>query len=173
MQSARIGAGLPLLTPKQVLGILKSTARAPKVAPAKAKTFGAGILDAGAAVAAAATYGIDVPPPVGDKATLLTNRVMLTGQSGSAGSAVYKLDVPTGALALTLRTLQGNGNLSVYVKVGSAGSATNYDFKSASSAGTTKSVAISRPRAATYYVTVVGDSAYSGVTILGTFTVPK
>jgi serine protease len=174
MQSARIGAGLPLLTPKQVLGILKSTARAPKVAPAKAKTFGAGILDAGAAVAAAATYGIDVPPPVGDTATLLTNRVMLTGQSGSAGaSAVYKLDVPTGALALTLRTLQGNGNLSVYVKVGSAGSATNYDFKSASSAGTTKSVAISRPRAATYYVTVVGDSAYSGVTILGTFTVPK
>jgi serine protease len=174
MQSARVGAGLPLLTPAQVLSILKSTARVPKVAPDPSKTFGAGILDAGAAVAAAATFDGDVPPPVPDQAKVLTNGVMLASQSGSAGaSTVYKLDVPAGALALTLRTLGGSGNVSLYVKVGSAGSATDYAFKSAPTTGTSKSVSISRPALATYYVTVVGDSAYSDVTVLGTFTVPK
>ncbi|MBB6188533.1 S8 family serine peptidase [Rhodanobacter sp. MP7CTX1] len=175
MQSARVGAGLPLLTPAQVLSILKSTARVPKVTPDPSKTFGAGILDAGAAVAAAATFGTDVPPPpVPDSSTVLTSGIMVAGQSGSVGaSTVYKLDVPAGALALTLRTLGGSGNVSLYVKVGSVGSATNYDFKSASSSGTSKSVAISRPRVASYYVTLVGDSAYSGVTVLGTFTAPK
>jgi serine protease len=175
MQSARVGAGLPLLTPAQVLSILKSTARVPKVTPDPSKTFGAGILDAGAAVAAAATFGTDVPPPpVPDSSTVLTSGIMVAGQSGSVGaSTVYKLDVPAGALALTLRTLGGSGNVSLYVKVGSVGSATNYDFKSASSSGTSKSVTISRPRVASYYVTLVGDSAYSGVTVLGTFTAPK
>ena len=175
MQSARLGAGLPLLTPAQVLGILKSTARVPKVAPDPSKTFGAGILDAGAAVTAAVDSGGNVPPPpTPDHATVLSNSVMLVGQSGSAGaSTVYKLDVPVGALALTLRTLGGSGNVSLYVKVGSAGSATDYVFKSAPTTGTSKSVSISRPVVATYYVTVVGDSAYSGVTVLGTFTVPK
>ena len=174
MQSARVGAGLRLLTPAEVLSILKSTARVPKVTAAPAQTFGAGILDAGAAVALAATFGSDVPPPAPDKSVVLTNSVMLAGQSGAAGdSTVYKLDVPAGALALTLRTLGGTGNVSLYVKVGSAGSATDYAFKSAAGTGTSKSVSISRPVVGTYYITIVGDSAYSGVTALGTFTVPK
>ena len=174
MQSARVGAGLRLLTPAEVLSILKSTARVPKVTADPVKTFGAGILDAGAAVTAAATFGTDVPPPTPDKSVVLTNGVMLAGQSGAAGaSTVYKLDVPTGALALTLRTLGGTGNVSLYVKVGSAGSATDYAFKSAAGTGTSKSVSISRPVVGTYYITIVGDSAYSGVTALGMFTVPK
>ena len=162
MQSARVKAGLPMLTPTQVLGILKSTAHLPKVAPDTSKTFGAGILDAGAAVAAAATYGV------------LSNGVKLTGQSGAAGaSAVYKFSVPAGARALVLRTLGGTGNVSIYVKVGSAGSPTDYNFKSDPDDGTSKSVSISRPVAAAYYVTLVGDSAYSGVTVLGSYTVTQ
>jgi len=175
MQSARVGAGLRLLTPAEVVSILKSTARVPKITAAPAKTFGAGILDAGAAVTAAASYGNDVPPPpVPGPVVVLTNGVVLTGQSGAAGAIrVYKLDVPTGALALTLRTLGGTGNVSIYVKLGSAGSATDYAFKSAPATGTSKSVSIPRPQVASYFVTVVGDSAYSGVTVLGTFTVPK
>jgi len=162
MQSARVKAGLPMLTPAQVLGILKSTAHLPKVAPDTSKTFGAGILDAGAAVAAAATYGV------------LSNGVKLTGQSGAAGaSAVYKFSVPAGARALVLRTLGGTGNVSIYVKVGSAGSPTDYNVKSDPDDGTSKSVSISRPVAAAYYVTLVGDSAYSGVTVLGSYTVTQ
>ena len=179
MQSARIAAGLPLLTPVQVRSILQSTARVPNVVPDSAKTFGAGILDAGAAVAAAATYGTgDNGGGDGggnqDTTIPLTNGVVLANQSGATGSStVYKLDVPAGALALTLRTLGGTGNVSVYVKAGSVGSATNYDFKSATSTGNTESVAISRPVAATYYVTVAGEAAYTGVSVVGSYVAPK
>ena len=63
--------------------------------------------------------------------------------------------------------------MSIYVKAGSVASATNYDFKSAAGTGTAKSVAISRPVDATYYVTVVGDAAYSGVSVSGNFVAPK
>jgi len=176
MQSARIGAGLPLLTPAEVRSILQSTARVPNVSPDSAKTFGAGILNAGAAVAAAATYGTGDGDGGGNQDTTipLANGVTLTGQSGATGSStVYKLDVPTGALALTLRTLGGTGNVSIYVKAGSAGSATNYDFKSAANAGNTESVAISRPVAGIYYVTVVGEAAYTGVSVIGSYVAPK
>ncbi|WP_254423987.1 S8 family serine peptidase [Rhodanobacter sp. C03] len=182
MQSARISASLPLLKPAEVLSILKSTARIPNVNPDPSMTFGAGILDAGAAVAAAAAY---VPDNGGgdngggdggnqDTTIPLTNGVVLANQSGATGSSsVYKLDVPAGALALTLRTLGGTGNVSIYVKAGSAASATDYDFKSASSAGNTESVAISRPKTATYYITVVGESAYSGVSVVGSYVAAK
>ncbi|OOG49582.1 S8 family serine peptidase [Rhodanobacter sp. C01] len=177
MQSARISAGLPLLKPAEVLSILKSTARVPNVTPDAAKTFGAGILDAGAAVAAAVAYVPDNGGGDGgnqDTTIPLTNGVVLANQSGAAGSStVYTLNVPAGALALTLRTLGGTGNVSIYVKAGSAASATDYDFKSAVGTGTAKSVAISRPVAATYYVTVVGDAAYSGVSVSANFVAPK
>ena len=175
MQSARIGAGLPLLTPAEVRSILQSTARVPNVAPDSAKTFGAGILNAGAAVAAAATYGTGGNGGGNQDTTIpLVNGVALTGQSGATGSStVYKLDVPAGALALTLRTLGGTGNVSIYVKAGSVGSATNYDFKSATNAGNTESVAISRPVVATYYVTVVGEADYTGVSVVGSYVAPK
>jgi serine protease len=173
MQSARIAASQPLLTPAEVLGILQNTAHAPHVTPAAGKTFGAGILDAGAAVAAAVDSNSGDPGNGdGDDATPLSNGVLLAGQSGAAGaSTVYKLDVPAGALALSLRTLGGTGNVSIYVKVGSAGSASDYDYKSVH-AGNSESVLVSRPTAATYYVTVVGEQAYSGVTVLGNYVAP-
>lgn len=172
MQSARLAAGRRLLTPAEVKSILQSTAHAPNVAPDPAKTFGAGILDAGAAVAAAAAYGTGGGNQ--DTSTPLSNGAMLTDQSGATGaSTVYKLDVPAGALALTLRTLGGTGDVSIYVKAGSPGSATNYDFKSVHAGSNSESVAIARPSAATYYLTVVGEAAYTGVTVLGSYSAPK
>jgi serine protease len=180
MQSARIAAGKPLLTPAEVKSILQSTARVPNVAANPAQTFGAGILDAGAAVAAAAAYDNGGDNGGGDNGgnqdtTIpLSNGVTLPNQSGATGSStVYKLDVPAGALALTLRTMGGTGNVSIYVKAGSPGSASNYDFKSAASSGNTESVAIARPVAATYYITVVGEAAYSGVSVVGSYVAPK
>jgi serine protease len=173
MQSARLGAALPLLTPAEVLSILQSSARVPNVAPDAAKTFGAGLLDAAAAVTAAANYG-HAGGGGDDTSVPLSNGVLLKAQSGAAASStVYKLDVPAGALALTLRTLGGTGNVSIYVKAGAVASAASYDYKSAGNAGNTESVAISRPVAATYYVTVVGETAYSGLSVLGSFVAPK
>lgn len=167
MQSARLAAEMPLLTPAEVLGILQSTARTPAVAPPANRSIGAGIVDAHAAVLAA--IGDDGGP---GEAVVLGNRVTLPGQSGSAGGqAVYSLVVPAGARGLSLRTYGGSGNVSVYVKLGAAGDASNHDYKSARP-GNSESVVVGRPAAGTWYVTVVGETAYSGLNVLGSFTVP-
>jgi serine protease len=172
MQSARLDAGLPLLTPDVVKSLLQSTAGTPNITPAAAKSFGAGVLNAGAAVAAAAAYGDGGGDPGDPVATPLTSGVTLANQSGAAASsALYSVTVPAGALAFTVRTSAGTGDVSLYVKAGAAGSATDYTYKSVH-AGNAESVAISRPAATTYYVTVIGEKAYSGVSVLATFVAP-
>ena len=100
--------------------------------------------------------------------------VSVPGQAGKAGaSKVYTLDVPAGALALSLRTLGGSGDVSIYVKVGSAATPAAYSWKSVHAGTNSEAVSISRPAAGTYYVTVVGETAYSGVTVLGSFLAPR
>ncbi len=102
----------------------------------------------------------------------LERGVTLGGQAGAAGaSKVYKIDVPAGALGFSIRTLGGTGDVSIYVKAGSAASATDYTYKSVH-LGNSEAVMITRPAAATYYMTVVGEKAYSGVTVLANFTMP-
>ena len=61
----------------------------------------------------------------------LTKGMTMPSQTGKAGSSkVYTLDVPAGSLALSLRTLGGSGDVSIYVKVGSAPTASDYTYKS-------------------------------------------
>ena len=115
----------------------------------------------------------DPSVPTGPVAVQLTNGVALGGQSGTAGgSSLYKLDVPAGALALTLRTLGGTGDVSLFVKVGAEPSETDNDFKSVHAGTNSESVAVSRPVAGTYYIKVVGVTAFSGVTVQGSFVQP-
>lgn len=99
--------------------------------------------------------------------------VSVPAQSGAAGSSkVYTLDVPAGALGLSLRTLGGTGDVSIYVKLGSQASPTDFSWKAVHPRTNSESVMIARPAAGTYYVTVYGESDYSGVTVLGNFTNP-
>ncbi|OOG40220.1 PA domain-containing protein [Rhodanobacter sp. C05] len=116
--------------------------------------------------------GVDDPTvPTGPVAIELTNAIALGGQSGTAGGAsLYKLEVPAGALALTLRTLGGTGDVSLFVKIGAEPSETSNDFKSVHAGTNSESVAIARPVAGTYYVKVVGVTAFSGVTVQGSYT---
>jgi hypothetical protein len=100
----------------------------------------------------------------------LTKGMTMPGQSGLAGSSkVYTLDVPVGALALTLRTSGGSGDVSLYVKVGSAATASSYTYKSTRAGNNTETVMIGHPAAGTYYMTVVGETDYSGLTVVGNF----
>ena len=171
VQSARLAAHLPLLGPDEVLDVLQSTAMAPKVAPPADRPIGAGIVDAYAAVAKAVAGGGEPGEP--DPAIVLGNGVALAGQSGKAAAGtVYKLEVPAGALGLSLRTSGGQGDVTLYAKQGAPASAGSYDFKSAHP-GNNESVVITRPAAGTWYLTVTGETAWSGVTVLGNFTAPR
>jgi len=101
----------------------------------------------------------------------LSQGVTMPSQAGKAGaSKVYTLEVPAGSIALSLRTLGGSGDVSIYVKGGSAATPSDYTWKSTHARTNSEAVMIGRPAAGTYYMTVVGETDYSGVTVLGNFT---
>lgn len=101
-------------------------------------------------------------------AVQLTKGMTMPSQAGKAGaSKVYTLDVPAGSIGLSLRTLGGTGDVSIYVKVGSEASPSDYTYKSVHAGTNVETVMLGRPAAGTYYVTVVGETDYSGITVLG------
>ena len=114
-------------------------------------------------------WGSDDGGNGGGDAIDLTNSVAIAGQAGAAGSqVVYALVVPDGARAVNLRTFGGKGDVSVYVKAGAPGGPSDYDASSVHR-GNNESVVITRPVAGTYYLTVVGESDYSGLSVIGTY----
>ena len=111
--------------------------------------------------------------PADPTAVELTNGVALKGQSGAAGSStVYRLVVPSGALALNLRSYGGSGDVSLYVKLGAAGGPGSYDFSSVHR-GNNESIVRTRPVPGTYYVTVVGETAFSNISVMGNYLPPR
>jgi serine protease len=161
---AEQAAGRPISTPAEIRQILTSTARPFPVA--EDQPIGAGILDASAAVDSA--LGIEPPP---ETAITLGNGSVLAGQSGGAGATtLYALDVPAGARNLNLRTYGGSGDVTVYVKAGSAPAkdGSDADFSSARP-GNTETVTIAAPQATTYYIRVVGVAAYQNLSVLALY----
>ncbi|PPJ41746.1 MULTISPECIES: S8 family peptidase [unclassified Pseudoxanthomonas] len=154
------------LTPAQILATLKSTARPFPVAPPANRPIGAGIVNAAAAVQAVIGGG---EPPT---ATVLTNNVAVGGNMGAKDAVVqYALVVPAGATNLSFISYGGTGNADVYVKFGSAATATNYDLRSARP-GNNEVVNIAAPQAGTYYVSLVGKTKFANVSVRGGFTSP-
>ncbi len=166
MQGARLDAGLPLLTPAEVLDVLQSTAHTPIVAPPANRPIGAGIVDAFAAV----TKVLEVPcdpatEECGPDATPLVNKVAVTGLSGAAASeALYSFDAQAGAV-LSFMTYGGTGNVSMYVSFDAEPSTTVSDAKS-TRVGNSETVRFTAPKTGTYYIKLVGAAAYSGVTLV-------
>ncbi|HET6804090.1 MAG TPA: S8 family peptidase [Frateuria sp.] len=163
MQGARLARGLKPLSPTAVLGILQRTAITPKVAPDH--RIGAGILDAYAAVNLAINSSGSA-----NLGTLLGNGVALSDQSGAKGSrTTYRIDVPAGAGKLSLRTSGGRGDIVLYVNKDTPATPASYHCRSAHE-GTSESVVLNHPAAGSWFVTVVGRSAYSGVSVLGKYS---
>lgn len=145
--------------------LLKETARPFPVAIPSATPIGTGIVDAKAALAKA----LEEPctEDCGPVATPLTNKVAVGGLSGATGgSALYSFEAVAGK-SLSVITYGGSGNVSVYLAQGREPSASDNDAKS-TRAGNAETVRVNKPVAGTYYVKVVGEAAYSGVTILAT-----
>jgi serine protease len=168
MQAAAVTAGKPALTPAEVKQILTSTARAFPVTPPTNTPIGSGIVDAAAATQAAAADVPEEPEEPGD-AIVLTNRVPVTGQVGAAGDgALYSIEVPAGSSNLNLRSYGGTGNVSLYVSRDSEPTTTTYAYKS-TRPGNNDAVVVTSPQAGTWYVRVVGESAFANVSVLGLY----
>ncbi|WP_144900400.1 S8 family peptidase, partial [Luteimonas cucumeris] len=163
MQSAAVAAGKPVLTPAQVKNILRRTARPFPMQPPVSTPMGAGILDAAAATLAATQDVGDEP------AEALSNRVPMSGQTGAAGDELlYSIEVPAGTRSLNLRSYGGTGNVSLYVAHDYLPTAAQHDRKSAKP-GNSEAVVITNPVAGTYYLRMVGEQAFTNVSVMALY----
>ncbi len=106
-------------------------------------------------------------PPAGNT---LTNGVPVTGISGAASSErTWTLAVPAGASNLKFVTAGGTGDVDMFVKFGSAPTTTSYDCRPYLG-GNAETCTIATAQAGTYHVLLRGYSAYTGVSLTGSFT---
>jgi hypothetical protein len=100
----------------------------------------------------------------------LSNGVPVTGIAGAASSQQFwTLAVPSGASNLSFTTSGGTGDADLYVKFGSAPTTTVADCSS-TSATTAETCSFATPSVGTYHVLVYGYSAFSGVTLTGSYS---
>ncbi|WP_202839821.1 S8 family serine peptidase [Luteimonas saliphila] len=162
MQGARLDAGMPLLTPAEVLDILQDTVTPFTVAPSASQPIGPGIVNAAAAVAKA----IEPPCEVdcAPDATPIVNGVAATGLSGTAGSeTLYSITLPEGARGpLSITTTGGSGDVNLLVSFEEEPTAEDADYRS-SRPGNNETVRVNAPQAGTYYIKLVGARAYANV----------
>lgn len=100
----------------------------------------------------------------------LSNGVAVTNLSAASGASLaYTLSVPAGATNLVFSTTGGTGDADLYVRFGSAPTTTTYDCRSYKS-GNAESCSIAAPQAGTWHVLVRAYSAFSGVSLTGSYT---
>ncbi|KFA91942.1 M4 family metallopeptidase [Archangium violaceum] len=128
--------------------------------------YGAGSAEASAVNEAWKAVGVPPPPPVVNP---LTNGVPVSSLSGSSGNKkYYSLEVPAGQTSLTFEISGGTGDADLYVRNGAVPSASTYDCRPYAS-GNAESCPFPNPAAGTWYVMLNAYSAYSGVTLKGTY----
>jgi len=136
-------------------------------------TTGFGSLDIGKFTALAYTWGntslppTTNPPPAAPLA--LTNNVGVVTQGPAGSSQQFTLLVPGGMSLLSLRTTGGSGDVSLYVKRGSAASATSNDYASVHANSNNEAVIVRAPAAGVYYVTVTSPGVFTGVGVIGSY----
>ncbi|MBQ4835537.1 pre-peptidase C-terminal domain-containing protein [Pseudoalteromonas luteoviolacea] len=101
---------------------------------------------------------------------VLENDVPATGLSGAKGSKViYTMDVPANANQLSFTSSGGTGDVDMYVKFGTEPTTSSYDCRPYKD-GNNESCTISTVQTGTYYVMLNGYAAYSGVSLVGSYS---
>jgi serine protease len=145
------------LTPAQVKGLLTTSARPFPVTPDR--PIGSGIVDAGAAVERAKTFGQPI------SAVPLPNGVVQAMPALAAGrSILYSIDVPAGATKLEFISYGGTGTISVYANY-EAEPFPTANIGSSVRPGTNQTLTRTAPAPGRYYFRVVGKTDASGVLI--------
>jgi serine protease len=101
---------------------------------------------------------------------VLQNGVAVTGLSAATGGQLtYTMVVPAGATGLSFAISGGTGDADLYVKFGSAPTLSSYDCRPYIT-GNNETCNISNVQAGTYYVMLNGYAAFSGVSLVGSYT---
>lgn len=107
------------------------------------------------------------PPPTGG---VLSNGVPKSGLAAAQGQSLqFTLDVPAGATNLKFAMSGGTGDADLYVRFGAAPTTTTYDCRPWLG-GNNETCTIATAQAGRYYVMVNAYSAFSAVSLTGSYT---
>jgi PKD repeat protein len=113
------------------------------------------------------TKSVVVSTPPGN---VLTNGVAVTGLSAATGASLnFTMAVPAGATNLKFVMSGGTGDADLYVKFGAAPTDAVFDCRPFIG-GNAETCNIATAQAGTYFVRVKGFSAFSGVSLTGSYT---
>ncbi len=112
--------------------------------------------------------GYPPPPPPGDG--VLTNNTPVTGvaDSTTGGQKFWSFAVPAGQSSLTITISGGTGDADLYVQSGSKPTTTAYACRPYKN-GNAETCTFTNPAAGTYWIMLNAYSAYSGVTLKGSY----
>jgi hypothetical protein len=100
----------------------------------------------------------------------LTSGVPVTGINGAAASEqFFKIDVPAGQLKLDIAILGGTGDADLYVKKDAMPTTTSYDYRPYQ-IGNVESATVNTPAAGSWYIMIRGYAAFSGLSLVATYT---
>jgi|CXWL01.1.fsa_nt_gi hypothetical protein len=137
-----------------------------------ALSVGTHIITASVTDSGSATGSSSIAVTINAAAGVLTNGVPVTGIAGALNSQQFwTLAVPAGATNLSFTTSGGTGDMDLYVRFGSQPTTSVSDCAS-TGATTVESCSFPTPSTGTYHVLMFGFSAYSGVTLTGSYTAP-
>jgi hypothetical protein len=109
------------------------------------------------------------PPASSGSGSVLQNGVPVSGISGAhASQQFWTMSVPSGASNLQLQISGGTGDADLYVRFGSAPTTTTWDCRPFAG-DSNETCTFASPAAGTWHVMLVGDGAYSGVTLVGSY----
>jgi hypothetical protein len=101
---------------------------------------------------------------------VLQNGVPVTGISGASGSQQFwTMSVPAGATNLVFQISGGTGDADMYVRFGSPPTTTTYNCRPYLN-GNNETCTFATPSAGTWHVMLRGYTAYSGVTLVGSYS---
>ncbi|CAM3988542.1 S8 family serine peptidase [Pseudoalteromonas byunsanensis] len=157
----------PSCTAQQIRTVLTATAQDLGAAGRDVK-FGYGLVQTKAAIDYITEKGCagDGGPVTGNE---LENGVAKTGLSGSKGEELlYTFEVPAGATDVKVNMSGGTGDADLYVQFGSKPSDSNYECRPYAG-GNNESCSLTQS-GGTYHVMVKGYSAFSGVSLVASYT---
>ncbi|WP_149194365.1 pre-peptidase C-terminal domain-containing protein [Luteimonas suaedae] len=123
-------------------------------------------LDDGRLAALGGSSGVHLfAPGDGEDATPIENRIPVPGLEGTEGEGLlYAIEVPAGTAALHVLSYGGRGNVSLLVRHGQPPTDDEADGRS-TRPGNNETVRIGNPAAGTWYIRLVGETAFSNVTL--------
>jgi pre-peptidase len=119
---------------------------------------------------ASATLQVQSGGGGGGGGSVLSNGVPVSNLSGAVNSQQnFTIAIPTGASNLSIKISGGSGDADLYVKFGSAPTLSSYDCRPYIN-GNAETCSFSTPQVGTYYIMLNGYAAYSGVTLVASYS---